>query len=127
MKIASAYSFIYGSNRITLDDIADALRVTAIHNEDDIRKVEEVILECNLSEVGKVLNEVNMLLSELRNIVRKLEETQNLKEFKMLKRKGSTLVKELIARIERLRESPRSLAIIDEVDNAITEFKKAIE
>jgi len=72
LVVFSAISIIYAEEEPSPDSLAEALRITAVHNEDDIHKVEDVINECKLSrfydhiqrlialetEISKALNDI---------------------------------------------------------------------
>ena len=126
LKVASAFSLLYGSTAVSLDDVADALRLVAIHNEEDIKKVEEVIAEVGLSEASMLMREIQTLITELKNVTQKIRETRDLNEFRELRRQGKVLIKELIARIKRLQDIPRASSIIGEVEALINDFKESV-
>ncbi len=127
LKVAAGYSVLYGSTAVSLDDIADALRVAAIHSEDDTSKVEEVILEVGLSESAKLLSEINTIMTELRNVVKQINNANSLSEFKEYRKQGKVLIRELIARLKRLEECPRAEQIISEVEALINDFESAVK
>ena len=77
LKVASAFSLLYGSTAVSLDDVADALRLVAIHSEDDVKKVEEVIAEVGLSEASMLMREIQTLITELKNVTQKIRETRD--------------------------------------------------
>jgi len=62
--VAAAYSILNAEPRPTVDSIADALEVTAVHNEDDRRKVEEAIMALKLRTVDVM--KIVTLKEELR-------------------------------------------------------------
>jgi len=126
LKVASAYSILYGSTAVSLDDVADALRVVAIHNEDDVKKVEEVIAEVGLSQASQLMNEIQTLVTELKHVTEKIRETNDLNEFKELRKQGKVLIKELIARIKRLEDTPRANMVINEIEAIIKDFKESV-
>jgi len=126
LKVASAFSLLYGSTAVSLDDVADALRLVAIHSEDDVKKVEEVIATVGLSEASMLMREIQTLITELKNVTQKIRETRDLNEFKELRRQGKVLIKELIARIKRLQDTPRASSIIGEVEALINDFKESV-
>jgi MoxR-like ATPase len=49
--VAAAYSILNAEQKPTVDSVADALEVVAVHSEDDRRKVEEVIMALKLRTV----------------------------------------------------------------------------
>ena len=126
LKVASAFSLLYGSTAVSLDDVADALRLVAIHSEDDVKKVEEVIAMVGLSEASMLMREIQTLITELKNVTAKIRETRDLNEFRELRRQGKVLIKELIARIKRLQDTPRASSIIGEVEALINDFKESV-
>jgi len=62
--VAAAYSILNAEQKPTVDSIADALEVTAVHNEDDRRKVEEAIMALKLRTVDVM--KIVTLKEELR-------------------------------------------------------------
>ena len=126
LKVASAFSLLYGSTAVSLDDVADALRLVAIHSEDDVKKVEEVIATAGLSEASMLMREIQTLITELKNVTQRIRETRDLNEFRELRRQGKVLIKELIARIKRLQDTPRASSIIGEVEALINDFKESV-
>jgi len=129
LKVASAISIIYGNTEVTLDDLADALRLVAIHNEDDIQKVEEVINKVGLSQLGKLTQEIEMLIQELNNITTRISTTESLQEFKELVKAGKTIIQELQGKLEKLAKSsnPRVQQYIPRIKEAIGNFKKEVQ
>ena len=49
--VAAAYSILNAEQKPTVDSVADALEVVAVHSEDDRRKVEEVVMALKLRTV----------------------------------------------------------------------------
>jgi MoxR-like ATPase len=49
--VAAAYSILNAEQKPTLDSVADALEVVAVHSEDDRRKVEEAVMALKLRTV----------------------------------------------------------------------------
>ncbi len=49
LKTASAISVVYGEENVSLDSLAEALKFAAVHDEDELKKVDQVILELGLS------------------------------------------------------------------------------
>jgi len=129
LKVASAISIIYGNTEVTLDDLADALRLVAIHSEDDIPKVEEVINKVGLSQLGKLTQEIEMLIQELNNITTRISTTESLQEFKELVKAGKTIIQELQGKLEKLAKSsnPRVQQYIPRIKEAIAGFKKEVQ
>lgn len=52
LKVFAAVSTVLGEESPSVDSLAEALRLVAPHDEDELRKVEEVIVEKNLSSVN---------------------------------------------------------------------------
>jgi MoxR-like ATPase len=80
--VAAAYSILNAEQRPTVNSVADALEVVAVHAEDDRRKVEEVIMVQKLRTVDVM--RIVALKEELRRTYENLKassETMNYGEF----------------------------------------------
>ena len=64
---------LYAVGRPTPDSIADAIRMVAVDTEDDLRRVEEVLVSLGLASRADLLMRISTLESELRNLMRALE------------------------------------------------------
>lgn len=70
--VISAVSIIWQEPQVSLDSLADALRLVAVYERDDLQKVEAVIKQLNLSstevkKVGIILSEIPRLLDSAKN------------------------------------------------------------
>jgi MoxR-like ATPase len=104
--VASAISMIYGEDLPSLDSLADALRYTAVHDEDDIRKVEESIMEAKLMMSVEYAKMIMTVVSEVRNMmeeITKLGDNATVGQVNTLKR----LIKKGIEVLAQVPESPR--------------------
>jgi MoxR-like ATPase len=104
--VASAISMIYGEDTPSLDSLADALRYTAVHDEDDIRKVEETIMEAKLMMSIEYAKMIMTVVSEVRNMmedVMKLGDNVTVGQINTLKR----LVKKGAETLAQIPEAPR--------------------
>jgi MoxR-like ATPase len=80
--VAAAYSILNAEPRPTVDSIADALEVTAVHDEDDRRKVEEAVMALKLRTVDVM--KIVALKEELRRAYEGLKanaDSMNLGDF----------------------------------------------
>jgi len=123
LKVACAYAILNSSNNITLDDLADALRVTAINDEDDTKKVAKAISECGLSSFLEAQKKIEQLETELKNMMSKVE--SNLDNISASDLKAiSTLANKLTATIKSAPKNPRIKPVVSQ---AIQTLKKAQE
>ena len=121
LLVAGALSLLYGEARVRLEDIADALKYTAIHDEDDLKKVEETIIKTRLTSLYEQIQKLQAMEMELRNlyeqIKNKTERTET--DFKVLRKtmvKVYTEVKKMDRKDPRLKEYvDRVLALLEEV------------
>ena len=129
LKVATSISVLYGATDVTLDDVAEALRLVAPHSEDDIPKIEEVIARVGLSALGKLSKEIETLITELNNITKKIEEAQSLEEFRQLRQMGTAIIKQLQEKLTQLanRNDPRVDRYLKRIKDTIADFKHAIE
>jgi len=121
LLVAGALSLLYGEDKVRLEDIADALKFTAIHDEDDLKKVEETIIKTKLTSLYEQIQKLQAMEMELRSlyeqIKNKAERTET--DFKVLRKtmvKVYTEVKKMDRKDPRLKEYvDRVLALLEEV------------
>jgi len=70
LHVASAFSVMHLEEHVTLDSLADAIRVTAPSTEDDMERVEEAIIRAGLSSYSYRIRQLQTLIAELRNVCR---------------------------------------------------------
>jgi MoxR-like ATPase len=120
LYVTSAISIAYGEDTPSLDSLADALRFTAIHTEDDIKKVEEVILQARLSTVNEQMQKLMTLIAELRNQlenVKQLGDKATMNEIKTLK----TIARRAIDELKAIPPSPRLSRYVSELKSLVSE------
>jgi MoxR-like ATPase len=112
--VAAAYSILNAESKPTVDSVADALEVVAVHDEDDRRKVEEAVMALKLRTVDVM--RIVALKEELRRAYEGLKanaDTMNLgdymRQLDMLKALYVRAVNELeaISRRSQNRRIPR--------------------
>jgi MoxR-like ATPase len=112
--VAAAYSILNAEPRPTVDSVADALEVVAVHGEDDRRKVEEVVMALKLRTVDVM--KIVALKEELRRAYEGLKANANnmnlgdyMKQLDMLKALYIRAVNELeaLSRRSQNRRIPR--------------------
>jgi MoxR-like ATPase len=106
LYIASAISMVYGEDIPSYDSLADALRFTTIHNEDDIRKVEEAIMEVGLMQSLEHAKIVMTVVAEVRNMmesIMRLGDNAKVSDIQTLKK----LIKKAAEVLTQIPESPR--------------------
>jgi len=132
LYVTSAISMVYGEDAPSLDSLADALRYVAVHNEDDLRKVEEAIMEAKLAssvEYAKMLMtivaEVSNMMQNMQNIM-KLGNNVTDTDVDALKR----LIKKGAETLKQIPDTPRlarQRAEVKRVLEEATELVKQLE
>ncbi len=107
LKTASAISVIYAEKAISLDSLAEALKFAAVHDEDELKKVEQIILELGLSSFYQHVQKIQVVTAELQNAVN-ASISGGMDELKML----STVYKKATMIISELPENPRLIPYI---------------
>ncbi len=107
LKTASAISVIYSEKTISLDSLAEALKFAAVHDEDELKKVEQIILELGLSSFYQHVQKIQVVTAELQNAVN-ASISGGMDELKML----STVYKKATMIISELPENPRLIPYI---------------
>ena len=117
--VTSAISIVYAEQQPSLDSLADALRFVAPHSEDDLQKVEDVIIRAKISHINaEIINKVMMLKTELQNMIVKVRDENVTKaELKAL----VTLVRQTIEFLKILEKNPRAWRFIKELKTLIRE------
>ncbi len=129
LYVASAISMIYGEDLPSLDSLADALRYTAVHDEDDVRKVEEAIMEAKLMMSIEYAKMIMTVVSEVRNMmeeVMKLGDNATVGQINTLKR----LIKKGAETLAQIPETPRLVRQKTEARNILaqaTDLVKQLE
>jgi MoxR-like ATPase len=120
LYVASAISIVCGEDMPSLDSLADALRFTAIHTEDDIKKVEEVVLQAKLSAVNEQVQKLMTLIAELRNSlenVKQLGDKATMNDVKALK----VVAKRAVDELKATPPSPRLTRYVSELKSLVAE------
>jgi len=129
--VAAAISVIYMDSKVTLDSLAEAIVFTAVHNEDDVRKVEEIILKVGLSAYHEQIQKIQMMEAELReifnNVRSKTEPSTH--DLKVLSRTA----KKVYAEIKKMPRDPklkphvdRVIALLEEVGMYLEKMRREI-
>jgi len=122
LKIASAISYIYGEKNVSLDSLAEALKFTAIHDEDELKKVEQVILELGLSSFYQHVQKLQIVTSELQNAI-SATTSGGVEELKML----STIYKKALTVMSEIPENPRLIPYIKQLKSAVYRARELLE
>ncbi len=122
LKIASAISIIYNEEAVSPDSIAEALKLVAVHDEDDIRKVDQVIFELGLSSYYKHIQRIQTVNSELQNAI-KLAKSGGIDEIKML----STICNRAVEMVEEIPKNPRLLPYTRQLKSSINKAKDILD
>lgn len=120
LYVASAISVVYGEEMPSLDSLADALRFTAVHTEDDLKKVEEVVLEARLNTANEQMQKLMTLIAELRNQlenVKQLGDKATMNDVKVLK----VTAKRAIDELKATPPSPRLSRYVSELKSLVNE------
>ncbi len=95
LLVASGYSLLYSEDKISLDSLADAIRVTAPTSEDDLSRIEEAIVKAGLSSYNYRIRQIQTISAEIRNVVKKIKENNfplDIRSVETLIEKASTIV-----------------------------------
>jgi MoxR-like ATPase len=123
LYVSAAISIVSTEENISLESIADALRLTAIHNEDDVAKVERVIQKAKLSIYQETIQQLMTMTSEIRNAIELLSKEQTLSNLKALKE----LTAKAVEMLKKVQKNPRITRYLDELKRAINDAKNIIE
>jgi MoxR-like ATPase len=126
LYIASAISIIYAEDVPSLDSLADALRFTAIHNEDDVQKVEEAIMEAKLSAITEYVKMLMAITAELSNTMQnimQMGEKATLADIKALKK----VTHKAIEILKQVPDNPRISRYKSELQNIINQSANLIK
>lgn len=123
LYVASAISVIYLEKDVSLDDIADAIRFTAWSEPDDIKTIEEIIMNLGLSQYGQQQQKIATLFEELKNMLAKTKQSKSLDDFRAL----LTIYKNLAIELKRLPKTPRIANMVRKYKEQLLEAKAFIE
>ena len=122
LYITAAISIVSAEDVISLESIADALRLSAIHTEDDIAKVERVIQKAKLSVYQETIQQLMTMTSEIRNAIDILNKEQTLSNLKTLKE----LTAKATEMLKKVQKNPRIARYLDELKKAVNDAKNII-
>ncbi|AEA47257.1 AAA family ATPase [Archaeoglobus veneficus] len=122
LKIASAISVIYNEDEVSTDSLAEALKFVAVHDEDDVRKVEQVIFELGLSSFYKHIQKLQTVTSELQNAIR-LSSSGGLDELRML----SSIYAKASSMMSEVPENPRLMPYVRQLKSAVFKAKDVLD
>ncbi len=74
LKVASAFSILMNSTRVTGNDIAMAMRYSA-DSEDDIPKIEAAIIDSKLENKSEIIQKANTIIEEIRSLISGTEDS----------------------------------------------------
>ena len=126
LYVASAISIVYGEDLPSLDSLADALRYVAVHDEDDMRKVEEVVMEAKLqisAEYAKLLMTLTAELNNMLQNVMSLGDSVKVSDIQMMKR----LIKKSLEMLVQVPDTPRLLRYKAELQNILKQATDLIK
>jgi len=104
--VAAAVSVVAGEPELSPDSLAEAVRLTAVHEREDMERVEKAIAEAGLSTVQEVAQRLMMIETELRNVLRMVKEKGDNATRDDL-RALATVMKRAKAEIARVPRHPR--------------------
>ncbi len=122
LKTASAISVIYGEENVTLDSLAEALKFTAVHDEDELKKVDQVILELGLSSFYQHVQKIQVVTAELQNALN-ASLSGGMDELKML----SVVYKRASTVMAEIPQNPRLIPYTRQLRQAISRAKEVLE
>jgi len=123
--VVSALSIIYNENEPTLDTLADSLRLTCVHEEGDLRKVEQIIQKLQLSSYYVHINKILTLKAELQNRLDEMRRTGNysIENLRLL----SALYKRTYFEVSSLPKNPRLAPYLRELLNVMHGARELIK
>jgi len=122
LYVSAAVSIVSAEDVISLESIADALRLSAIYTEDDIVKVERVIQKAKLSVYQETIQQLMTMTSELRNAIEMLNKEQTLSNLKILRE----LTAKAAEMLKKVQKNPRIAKYLDELKKAVNDAKNII-
>ncbi len=122
LKVAAAISIIYLEDTPSLDSLADALRFTAPFDEDDVKKVEEVIAKVGLSRFQQHIQKIQTLDAELKNAVSAAEEG-SVDALKTL----SAVMRKTRVELKNMPRNPRLLSYVRQLQETYAEAKRLLD
>ncbi len=122
LKTASAISVVYGEENVSLDSLAEALKFSAVHDEDELKKVDQVILELGLSSFYQHVQKIQVMTAELQNALN-ASVTGGMEELKML----SAVYKRASTVMAEIPQNPRLIPYTRQLRQAISRAKDVLE
>jgi len=122
LYVTAAISIVSAEENISLESIADALRLTAINTEDDIAKVEKIVQQTKLSIHQETIQQLMTMTSEIRNAIDTLNKEQTLSNLKTLKE----LTAKAADMLKKVQKNPRIARYLDELKKAVNDARNII-
>ncbi len=122
LKTASAISVVYGEENVSLDSLAEALKFAAVHDEDELKKVDQVILELGLSSFYQHVQKIQVMTAELQNALN-ASMAGGMEELKML----SAVYKRASTVMAEIPQNPRLIPYTRQLRQAISRAKDILE
>ena len=132
LTVASAISMIYGEDLPSLDSLADALRFTAVHDEDDVRKVEESIMEAKLMvsvEHAKMIMTIVSEINNMMNSIMKLGDNTTvaqLQQLKQLIKKGAIVLAQIPDTPRLSRQKAEAQSILEQATELAKQYERKV-
>lgn len=127
LKVAAAVSMVYEEKEVSLDSLADALRLVAVNEREELKKVEEVIRICGLSAYLKRVQRLQTLEAELKNALVRAKDTKNLNDLAILHRLISKAITEIKYSPEDTRLKPYVKSLLETLSEAKSFFDAQIK
>lgn len=124
LKVLSALSIIYGEEEPSLDTLADAIRLSCVHEEADLRKIEQIIQKLQLSSYYVHINKILTLKAELQNQIDNIKRSNDygIENLRIL----SMLYKRAYSELSLMPKTPRLVPYLRELVDAMHEAKEII-
>jgi len=122
LKTASAISVVYGEENFSLDSLAEALKFAAVHDEEDLKKVDQVILELGLSSFYQHVQKIQVVTAELQNALN-ASISGGMEELRML----STIYKRASTVMAEIPQNPRLIPYTRQLRQAISRARDVLE
>ncbi len=124
LKLVSSLSILYNEEEATLDTLADALRLGCVHEEADLRKIEQIIQRLQLSSYYVHINKILTLKAELQNHLDRIKKMNDygVENLKIL----SAIYNRTYSEVLLLPKNPRLVPYLRELVNIMHEAREII-
>ena len=123
LKVAAAISIIYFEQEISLDSLADAVKLVCPHDSDQVKKIEEVIMKHGLSSFAVHVQQISTVTSELKNMLENAKKNPSIDNLKAL----NSVMKKALQIASRTPRNPRLLQYLRDLKTVYEDAKNFSE